>query len=103
MTTSLIPATDYSRENPNEYTEVERKLLLQLVVMGWDFIQGDLDYPAKTGRSSFSQAVLMERLRSAFRRINKDENGLEWLDDLTLDRVTRELLRPEGNSLLELN
>jgi type I restriction enzyme R subunit len=71
--------------------------------MGWDFIQGDLDYPAKTGRTSFSQTVLLERLRLAFRRINKDEEGLEWLDDLTLDRAARELLRPEGNGLLELN
>src|SRR5436305_15042050 len=99
MTTSSIPEVDYSRENPNEFTEVERKLLLQLVAMGWDFIQGDLDYPGKTERASFSETVLLERLRRAFRRINKDEQGQEWLDDLTLDRAAREMLSPEGNSL----
>jgi len=103
MTTSPIPVTDYSRENPNEYTEVERKLLAQLAAMGWGFIQGDLDYPAKTGRTSFSQTVLLERLRHAFRRINKNGEGQEWLDDLTLDRAEREMLRPDGNGLLELN
>ena len=103
MTTSPIPEVDYNRENPSEYTEVERRLLVQLVAMGWDFIQGDLEYPAKTGRTSFRETVLLERLCSAFRRINKDPQGREWLDHLTLDRAARELLRPEGNGLLELN
>src|ERR1039457_4080356 len=103
MPTSSIPHVDYERDNPNEFTEVERPLLVQLVEMGWDYIKGDLDYPAKTGRTSFSETVLLERLRSAFRRINTDERGHEWLDDLTIDRAVRELLRPEGRGLLELN
>src|SRR5262245_21690163 len=103
MTTSAIPEVDYNRENPSEYTEVERRLLVQLVAMGWDFIEGDLDYPSKTGRNSFRETVLLERLRAAFRRINKADLGREWLDDLTLDRAARELLRPEGNGLLDLN
>ena len=103
MPTSIIPEVDYDRENPNEYTEVERPLLAQLVAIGWDFIQGDLEYPAKTCRTSFSETVLLERLRAAFRRINRDEQGQEWLDDLTIDRAVRELLRPEGRGLLEMN
>jgi hypothetical protein len=103
MATSAIPETDRERDNPNEFTEVERPLLVQLVAMGWDFIQSDLDYPGKTGRTSFGETVLLERLRAAFRRINKDEHGREWLDDLTIDRAVRELLRPEGRGLLELN
>ena len=103
MATSAIPETDRERDNPNGFTEVERPLLVQLMAMGWDFIQGDLDYPGKTGRTSFGETVLLERLRAAFRRINKDEHGREWLDELTIDRAVRELLRPEGRGLLELN
>jgi len=34
---------DRERDDPNEFTEVERPLLIQLVAMGWDFVQGDLD------------------------------------------------------------
>jgi type I restriction enzyme R subunit len=46
---------------------------------------------------------LQERLRAALLRINKDEQGQEWLDDLTIERAVRELLRPEGRGLLEMN
>jgi hypothetical protein len=56
MATSAIPETDRERDNPNGFTEVERPLLVQLMAMGWDFIQGDLDYPGKTGRAPRSVA-----------------------------------------------
>ena len=42
-TTTPIPEVDRERDDPNEFTEVERPLLVQLVAMGWDFVQGDLD------------------------------------------------------------
>ena len=103
MPTCPIPEADPQRDDPNEFTLVERPLLAQLVAMGWEFIQGDLDYPAKTGRASFKETVLLERLRAAIRRINKDDHGQEWLDDLTIERAVRELLKPEGHGLLELN
>ena len=38
-----MPNVDYERDNPNEFTEVERPLLVQLVGMGWDYIEGDID------------------------------------------------------------
>ena len=90
--TTPIPEVDRERDDPNEFTEVERPLLIQLVAMGWDFVRGDLDYPAKTFRSSFRETVLEPRLKAAIRRINKDDLGNEWLDDLTIDRAVRELL-----------
>lgn len=102
-TTTPILEVDLERDDPNEFTEVERPLLVQLVGMGWDFVQGDLEYPAKTFRASFRETVLDPRLKAAIRRINKDAHGKEWLDDLTIDRAVRELLKPDGRGLLELN
>jgi len=103
MATAPIPEADPEREDPNEFTQVERPLLKQLVAMGWEFVPGDLDYPAKTFRASFRETVLEPRLKAAIRRINKDDHGNEWLDDLTIDRAIRELLKPDGRGLLELN
>ncbi|HEY0073082.1 MAG TPA: type I restriction endonuclease, partial [Abditibacteriaceae bacterium] len=94
---------DSTFDNPNEYTVSEAPLLQQLVAMGWEYVEGDLQYPAKTGRSSFSETILLERLKAAFRKVNLDEAGDEWLDNLTIERAIRELLKPEGNGLLEMN
>jgi type I restriction enzyme R subunit len=89
--------------DPNEFTISEQPMLKQLVAMGWAFVQGDLDYPAKTFRASFSETILFERLRAAFRRLNLDSGGNEWLDDLTIERAIRELTRHEGRGLVEMN
>ena len=102
-TTTPNPEADRERDDPNEFTEVERPLLVQLVAMGWDFVQGDFDYPARTFRKSFRETILEPRLKAAIRRINKDDLGNEWLDDLTIDRAIRELLKTDGRGLLELN
>ena len=101
---SPIPEEDLEREYPNEWTLVERPLLRQLAAMGWDFLAGDLDYPQKTGRVSFRETILRDRLRAAIRRINRDAYDQEWLDPVTIERAIRELLRPEaGRGLLEWN
>jgi hypothetical protein len=70
-----IPVTDNEREYPNEYTEVERPLLVQLAAMGWQCIRGDLDYPQKTFRERFRDVILMDKLRDAIHRINRDDDG----------------------------
>lgn len=46
----MIPELDPDpkRETPNEWTTVERPLLQQLVAMGWEYLEGNLDYPQKT-------------------------------------------------------
>lgn len=98
-----IPEVDPTCDDPTEFTISEQPMLKQLVAMGWDFVQGDLDYPSKTFRSSFSETILSERLRAAFRRLNLDSGGNEWLDDLTIERAIRELTRHEGRGLVELN
>lgn len=103
MAATIIPELDPGRDDPNEYTVVERPLLKQLVAMGWDYVPGDLDYPAKTFRTSFRETILEPRLKAAIRRINKDAQGHEWMDDITIERAIRELLKPEGRGLLEQN
>ena len=98
-----IPLTDPDRENPNEYTEVEYPLLAQLVAMGWEYLQGDLDYPQKTEREHFREIILKPRLRAAIRKINLDDAGNEYLDDVTIDRAIQELQRTTRQSLLDRN
>lgn len=98
-----IPLTDPNREHPNEYTEVEYPLLAQLVGMGWDYLQGDLDYPLKTFREHFRDVILKPRLHAAIRKINLDDNGSEYLDGMTIDRAIQELQRTEMQNLLDRN
>lgn len=90
---SPIPSLDPDpqRETPNEWTTVERPLLLQLAAMGWEYLQGDMDYPQKTLREHFRDVLLREPLRNAIRRINAAED----LDDITMDRAIRELERSD--------
>ncbi|GAB6192560.1 type I restriction endonuclease subunit R [Desulfocastanea catecholica] len=86
---------DPERETPNEWTTAERPLLQQLAAMGWEYCQGDLDYPQKSFRENFRDVLLLEPLRKAIVKINTAEN----LDDLTIDRAIRELERsdkPDG-------
>jgi type I restriction enzyme R subunit len=98
-----ISLTDNEREYPNEYTEVERPMLVQLAEMGWQYVRGDLDYPQKTFRERFRDVVLRDKLRQAIRRINRDENGNEFLDDVTIDRAIREFLTTTEYSLFDRN
>jgi len=98
-----IPLTDYEREYPNEYTEVERPFLQQLCTMDWLFLQGDLDYPSKTFRQHFRDVLLRPKLIDAIRRINLDDNGNAFLDDTTIERAIRELERTTRHNLLQRN
>lgn len=90
---------DTERETPNEWTTVERPLLQQLAAMGWEYLQGDLDYPQKTFRENFRDVLLRKPLREAILRINAAEN----LDDVTIDRSIRELERTEKSGGLDRN
>jgi len=98
-----IPINDHDREYPNEYSEVERPFLQQLRLMGWDFVQGDIDYPQHTFREHFREVLLLPKLREAIRRINLDDAGNPWLDDATIDRAITELKRTERQGLLAKN
>ena len=78
---------------------MERPLLQQPVAMGWEYLQGDIDYSQKTFRDNFRDVLLLEPLRKAIREINEAEN----LDEVTIDRAIRELERSDKPGGLERN
>ena len=98
---TIIPELDPDpkRETPNEWTTVERPLLQQLAAMGWEYLEGNLDYPQKTFRNNFREVLLQDHLRTAAKRINDKED----LDDITIERAIRELERSEKPHGLDRN
>ena len=86
-----------------EYEETEKPLLDQLQAMGWEWIEGDKSDPQKTGRTSFGQVLLEERLRAAIRRINIDINGEPWLDDDRIGQAVSTIERLPSRSVMEAN
>ncbi|MGH3517541.1 MAG: type I restriction endonuclease subunit R [Micromonosporaceae bacterium] len=88
----------------SEYERVELPLVRQLVAMGWRHIEpARSDLPAVTGRESFREVLLLDRLRAALRRINLDDHGREWLDDGRISQAISQLTQPPATSLLEIN
>jgi type I restriction enzyme, R subunit len=88
----------------SEYERVELPLVRQLVAMGWKHIESARsDSPSVTGRESFRDVLLLDRLRAALRRINLDDNGREWLSDDRISQAVSQLTRPQASSLLEIN
>jgi hypothetical protein len=82
-----IPLTDNEREYPNEYTEVERPMLVQLGAMGWQYLRGDLDYPQKTFHAPFF-GTLKARIEQERREaLTADSLTFASLVQLTTDLV----------------
>ncbi|WP_436944035.1 type I restriction endonuclease subunit R [Streptomyces sp. SudanB25_2051] len=92
-----------------EYTLVERPLVEQLKGMGWDHLEGAPveavlpRHPARSGRNSFHEVLLENKLRTALSRINRDQHGAQWLDDARISSVINALSRISTHSLLEAN
>ncbi|NYE48311.1 type I restriction enzyme R subunit [Spinactinospora alkalitolerans] len=82
---------------------MEKPLIDQLVAMGWIFLPGTRTSPADTGRTSFRETVLEDRLKAALRRINLDDAGREWLDESRLNQAVGALTRPQARTLIETN
>ncbi|WP_445402199.1 type I restriction endonuclease subunit R [Zobellella sp. An-6] len=80
-----------------EYALSEKPLIDQLLAMGWDYLAGDLDNPAATGRRSFAEVLQTGVLRAQLRRINTrplaDGNAVEWLDEARIDGAVSALTR----------
>lgn len=92
-----------------EYDEVERPLIDQLKDQGWTHLEGappgaprPTD-PGKSGRTSFAEVILEERLRAQLRSINKDNHGQPWLDERRISQAVAALTRVSATSLLEAN
>jgi len=85
-----------------EYDLVERPFFQQLTTMGWTWLEGDVDVPELTERTSFREVLLKNRLAAAIRKINL-RNGQPWLDDERIARVIRDLEQAAGHRLIEIN
>lgn len=82
---------------------VEDPFVAQLVSMGWKHIPGNLDYPSVTGRESFGDVLLLDDLRRALRRINRGEDGVDWLDEARVATAVSALTRLGATGLMEAN
>ena len=87
----------------NEYSQVELPLINQLQLMGWQYIEGDIDVPYLTERQNFREVLLMERLHKAISKINLNDNGQPWLDDSRINTAIGVLERLGTAKLMEAN
>ena len=85
-----------------EYNQVELPFIQQLISMGWQHIDGSVDHPKVTGRSSFRDVLLEHDLRQALRRINL-KSGKPWLDDARIAQALGPLTRIAAPRLIEAN
>ncbi|MDP3350693.1 MAG: type I restriction endonuclease subunit R [Hydrogenophaga sp.] len=85
-----------------ELETVEKPFVEQLVSMGWRYLEGDIDTPAETGRTSFSEVIQEAALR---RQINalKLRDGQTWLDEERLTQAIGALIRIPAHRLMEAN
>ena len=90
-------------ELPNEYTQVERPLIDQLKLMGWQHLVGDTEVPDFTERTSFHEVLLINRLRAKLHELNLDEDGQPWLDAARVNQATSALERIGTPKLIEAN
>lgn len=86
-----------------EFTKVEQPLIDQLVSMGWRHITGSIDFPEVTGRETFGEVLLRSELEDALRRINRDPDGNEWLDDERISKAISAIDRITAPRLMEAN
>jgi hypothetical protein len=63
-----------------EFEQVEAPFIDQLVSMGWRWTTGNVEFSTVTGRESFREVLILDDLRKAIVRINRNHQGEEWLD-----------------------
>jgi type I restriction enzyme, R subunit len=86
-----------------EWEKVERPLIDQLGLQGWEtVIWGEQQPSDDCDRSSERDVLLEKRLRRAIRQINLGPDATEWLDEARLNSAIAELRSmPAGVRLLE--
>lgn len=94
----------------DELNVVERPLLRQLDVMGWTHVEGADEDPSTgrkdyhlLGRSDFHQTLLRDRLEAALRRLNRNDDGSEWLDERRINQAISQLERPTARDFIAIN
>ncbi|MBL7113036.1 MAG: type I restriction endonuclease subunit R [Bacteroidales bacterium] len=89
-----------------EYLNVEKPFLEKLRQLGWTIIDqgiGIPQEPAKSLRNSFKEVILPGLFKNAIRKINKTDDGKEWLTDKQLEEILFEVTNFPGISLHEAN
>ncbi|MEG4988665.1 HsdR family type I site-specific deoxyribonuclease [Microcoleus sp. BR0-C5] len=86
-----------------EYIYSEKPTIDQLISMGWQHIEGSWDNPQITDRENFKQILIGDRLKTAIKRINLDDNGNPWLDDTQVNAAASQLERLGAQRLMEAN
>lgn len=94
----------------DELNVVERPLLCQLGVMGWTHVEGADEDPSTgrkdyhlLGRTDFQQTLLRDRLEAALLRLNRNDDGSEWLDQHRIHQALSQLERPTAHDFIAIN
>lgn len=85
-----------------ELEAVEKPFVEQLTRMGWQYVAGDIDDPAVTGRASFKDVLQEGTLRRQLRALNL-RDGKPWLDDARIAQAIGALTRIAAPRLMEAN
>lgn len=86
-----------------ELKDVEKPFVAQLQLLGWGNIEGSLDDPAITGRTSFAEVIQEGLLREQLRALNPGADGAPWLDDARLSEAVAAITRLGTHKLMEAN
>jgi type I restriction enzyme R subunit len=86
-----------------ELETVERPFVEQLLTMGWRYVEGDLDAPARTGRTSFTEVIQEATLRRQLHTLNLGATGQPWLDNERLSQAVGAITRIPAHRLMEAN
>jgi len=89
-----------------ELEDVEKPFVTQLQGLGWAHIEGSLDKPEVTGRSSFAEVVQEGVLRQQLAKINLREvagQQVPWLDEDRLSEAAAAISRMAAPQLMESN
>ena len=88
-----------------EWEKVERPLLEQLEVLGWEtLVWSERQSPDRVDRSSDRDVVLEQRLHTSLSKLNLGPGGEPWLDEPRIKAAVAELVSMSaGTKLLEAN
>jgi type I restriction enzyme R subunit len=86
-----------------ELEDVEKPFIAQLQALGWTYLEGSLDDPAITGRSSFAEVIQESVLRELLLALNPGPDGEPWLDDARLSEAVAAITRLGTHKLMEAN
>lgn len=89
-----------------ELDDVEKPFVTQLQGLGWTYIEGCIDDPSNTGRSSFAEVIQEGVLRQKLAAINLrevDGKRVPWLDDERISEAVAAITRIARPKLIEAN